>query len=276
MIEVANDDEGGDDEVEATPLDSSEILNLGPLMEKKGATSHLWKFFLVYTNNKYLANCKICKANVKLGNPDKKNSSISTSKLFQHLDHNHRDMTDACELEEEKGNLQAKLANVGANKRQCVDLTTTRPRPVQTNLNFPSQTSLNFPEKLATWIVDTYQPLSITERESFRDMVRSLNPKAMIVSRTKVVDIIRKRATQIKACLMTIISKQAVHGFCITTDGWTSVANQSFTALTVHWIDTSSPGVWSLRKATFGCFPKTGRSRAEDHIQDIEVAVYLN
>ena len=36
-------------------------------------------------------------------------------------------------------------------------------------------TTVSYEEKFMEWIVDTYQPLSTCESESFRDMMRSVN-----------------------------------------------------------------------------------------------------
>jgi len=64
---------------------------------------------------------------------------------------------------------------------------------------------------------------------------------------------------------MKIMFKE-VH-MAITTDGWTSSANESYTALTGHYI----PPDWTLRKATLGCNPKSGKSTATDHVLTIKV-----
>ena len=95
-------------------------------------------------------------------------------------------------------------------------------------------------------------------------MVYILNPKVAPLGKDKVEKNMLQKEADCKATIK--LMKQSLPFVCLTTDGWTSLAQESYTALTGHYIDD-----WKLQKVTFGCFPKEGRSTAEHHLADIEV-----
>jgi len=49
----------------------------------------------------------------------------------------------------------------------------------------------------------------------------------------------------------------------LTTDTWTSKANETYTAGTGHFIDDN----WRLNSIVFGCFPRSGKTCALDHLR---------
>jgi hypothetical protein len=55
--------------------------------------------------------------------------------------------------------------------------------------------------------------------------------------------------------------------FSLTTDSWTSLANQGYTTCTVHFIDKKS---WQLHSLVLGIFEKDGPSTAIDSVSYVE------
>ena len=102
-------------------------------------------------------------------------------------------------------------------------------------------------ESFLKWIVLTDQPFSLGENQYFRDFCVNLNstiqftPKAEIV-RDKAIE----KSVEIKATVIEMLKNQVVS---ITTDGWTSVANESYMSLTVHYINED----WELISMNLDC-----------------------
>lgn len=84
--------------------------------------------------------------------------------------------------------------------------------------------------------IKDYQPFSMVEDEGFRDLITEILPNYEIPSRRyfseTILDNLYETATnELKEKLVT------VKGVCITTDHWTSSANESYMGVTVHYID---------------------------------------
>jgi hypothetical protein len=60
--------------------------------------------------------------------------------------------------------------------------------------------------------------------------------------------------------------------FALTTDSWTSLANQGYTACTVHFIDKKS---WQLHSLVLGIFKNDGPSTAIDSVSYVEQQLSL-
>ena len=82
----------------------------------------------------------------------------------------------------------------------------------------------------------------------FRDMCLSLNPKAPFLSRRQVKDIIAEKKSHCEAAITDMLS--ADH-YGLTSDSWTSRRQQTYTAITVHWINHS----FLLHSCALGCQP---------------------
>jgi hypothetical protein len=55
--------------------------------------------------------------------------------------------------------------------------------------------------------------------------------------------------------------------FSLTMDSWTSLANQGYTACTVHFVDKNS---WKLHSLVLGIFEKKGPSTTIDNVSYVE------
>lgn len=113
------------------------------------------------------------------------------------------------------------------------------------------------------WIVMTYQPIATCEDPYFREMCKTLNTSVKPVGRAKVTELIKDTSEFIKQSLVLALVKKYV---AITCDHWTSVANVSYMASTVHFIDNE----WELISFTLSCKEHTGSTTAPDILREIK------
>jgi hypothetical protein len=93
-----------------------------------------------------------------------------------------------------------------------------------------------------SWVLEAFmrgpKPLINTcENSYFRDLCRSLNKDAEFFGRGRIT------AARMRHLLSYKLLGKAV---ALTTDHWTSVANQSYLAITAHWMDEN----WDLQYCT--------------------------
>ena len=197
----------------------------------------LWEHFFIFKDKTKheLGVCDVeeCGAEINYG------KKHSTSKLTQHLEHRHKDLWKT---------LQEPVIGV-KSKSICSFLA--------------SSSDLSFPDALLRWIVSTYQPLSTVEHPAFRALCVSLNPRVQHISRSALTRSIAEKTAILKTKLTAYLKGQY---FSVTTDAWTSAANQSYYAYTLHFIDDS----WTLRAITLDCKYHMGQSKAENVIEDIQ------
>jgi hypothetical protein len=117
---------------------------------------------------------------------------------------------------------------------------------------------------IVDWAVSTYQPLRCCEEETFRDLCQSLNKKSPILSQDELHTLVQLKYIQVQQKIKSIVVNRY---FSITTDFWTSLANQGYTACTVHFVGKDS---WQLHSLVLGIFEKKGPSTAVDNISCVE------
>ncbi|XP_037819087.1 E3 SUMO-protein ligase ZBED1-like, partial [Lucilia sericata] len=106
------------------------------------------------------------------------------------------------------------------------------------------------------------RPLSIVENIGFQEFTKALNPDYKLPNRItltksllpKVYD---KRLLEVKHMLRDI------DNICITTDGWTSISNESYISITAHFI---SPD-WKQKTVFISCF-KTMKDHTAQNLKD--------
>jgi hypothetical protein len=93
----------------------------------------------------------------------------------------------------------------------------------------------SFKQYVVRWIVDTYQPLSVVERESFKSMIRAINPKVIVPSRAQVTAWLDDFEEMARAFIQKSLVDEDVS---LTSDAWTSSVQEAFLALTAHYINS--------------------------------------
>lgn len=91
-------------------------------------------------------------------------------------------------------------------------------------------------QELIGLFVRDFQPFSIVEDKGFRKFVNSLNPSYELPSRTTISSAMIPAAYERTHLKIKELVTQ-VESVCLTTDSWTSVNNDSFMAVTIHFID---------------------------------------
>ena len=76
--------------------------------------------------------------------------------------------------------------------------------------------------------------LQTVENRWFRDMVGALNPKAQMPDRRSLLSTMKNIKAGVLKGIRDILQGEHV---CITTDGWTSVSNDTYMSLTVSFIN---------------------------------------
>jgi BED zinc finger len=115
------------------------------------------------------------------------------------------------------------------------------------------------------WIVMTYQPIATCEDPYFRAMITSVNSHVPPLGRAKVTSLIKDTSEFVKQTLILAL----VGMYCaLTTDHWTSVANVSYLAATVHFINEN----WELISFTLSCSEHSGASKAPDVLRELKKA----
>ena len=129
--------------------------------------------------------------------------------------------------EKNSAEAQSLMANLRKNKRDMyamLNVTTKQP---------PEQRRKTILEATVCWIVEENVPLNMVEKESFRRMCKTLHNGAPNLTQGAVRDEIKHLGD---------ICKEAVQKellgcyFALTTDHWTSKNNETYGALTAHYI----------------------------------------
>ena len=214
------------------------------LIIPRGVKAECWSHFKVYEDDPNIAKCDYCDTEIKrLG---------GTSHLSDHL--------KVCQFKEIAARKRKGFVELFSNRNQSTSLNTTGP------LDKFVKVASDFPTHCTKWIVMTKQSFETVETALFRKMCYALNPKVEALAVKKVKDIVTVRTA---LCEAAISSQLENNHYAITNDAWTSRRNQSYTAITVHWIEED----FVLRSCALGCQPKEGRSQAVDHVNDIEIAM---
>ena len=102
---------------------------------------------------------------------------------------------------------------------------------------------------VAKYLVLDELPFRHTEGEGFKQLVHTLQPRFVPVSRTTVARDIYQMYLDEKVSLRNVMSKERIS---ITTDTWTSIQNINYMCVTVHWIDSEWSQITDHKGETIG------------------------
>jgi len=108
---------------------------------------------------------------------------------------------------------------------------------------------------LMEFVVGSFLPVSICENVQFRQLIESHNPDAIPCSRENLRGVIVKKAASMRLLAKDFLSGRNV---AITTDCWTSRANEPYISLTAHLIEDD----WTLASLDLCCEPFPGTHKA--------------
>ena len=118
-------------------------------------------------------------------------------------------------------------------------------------------------DAVADNIVMDMVPISVVEREGFRNMLNKFDPRYKVPGRTYFSNqIIPQKYGQIKELVRQELIK--CDSIALTTDFWTSISNDSYITITAHFIDNE----WELQERLLQTRGVSG-SHAADHVADL-------
>ncbi|XP_073835857.1 E3 SUMO-protein ligase ZBED1-like [Musca autumnalis] len=195
----------GKENVEISSSDSSfEASNVSAPKGTKKKGSAVWTYFLKARDGKY-AKCRICSNVYK--------TSGNTSNLIDHLKRAH----PACR----QNPIPDNTIDTYFKKSSQYDSTSERKKAIDT--------------ALISMICSDIQPFSIVEDKGFQDFVKCLDPRYVLPSRNTLKNIHMAEMYRVaKEKLKFILNDME---YCaITTDGWTSRANEGYLTVTCHFV----------------------------------------
>jgi zinc finger BED domain-containing protein 1 (E3 SUMO-protein ligase ZBED1) len=156
-----------------------------------------------------IALCKLCQAKINFGR--------GTTGLTRHMSSHEKNSEDAERL----------MATRRKNKRALFASlnVTTKQSPAQRR-----QTNL---EAVVCWVIEENVPLNMVEKESFRRMCCTLDTNAPKITQGSVREEIKHLGDICKQAVQKELHNRC---FALTTDHWTSKNNETYGALTAHYI----------------------------------------
>jgi hypothetical protein len=197
-----------------------------PASSKSHTVSPVWKYFAYFDvghhpGMKYFRICLICheKQIHKKVNCTK---YYSPTPLVNHLRQAHKEQYEEYLILAEERKKKSEVATAVSSMKTIKE-------------HFPtvSTTKEKFNHQYAKWIVDDDMPLTAGQSMNFRDMMQVVTKIIPPDYRTTVDILTAKKVKAIERLKVAIKGKY----FSLTADHWTSLANENFGAITLHFID---------------------------------------
>ncbi|KAL0819743.1 hypothetical protein ABMA28_007791 [Loxostege sticticalis] len=127
----------------------------------------------------------------------------------------------------------------------------------------PPRRAEKIDNQLMMMIAKEFHPLRLVEEEEFAKFVALLNPSYSLPTRKTISESILPK--QYEKLLQITKNKLATDSaaVCLSTDGWTSINNESFVAVTAHYISHDAAEI-KLETVLLGCIKYTERHTAEN------------
>lgn len=204
-----------------------------PLVLKRGGTSVIWLQFGFKTSDTEQKEviCKLC--NKTIPAPD-----ANTSNLFYHLKKVHEQ--EYIRIQQIRSKQRGETAGASSEKKY------SQPKIKQslaqcTPYEKTSQHHKQITGAILHYICKGMAPVYVVEKDSFRDLVKVLDPRYVMPSRKHFSKVELPRLYD--ACRVEVEKDvcSVVH-YALTTDLWTSRATQPFMSITIHFIRSD----WTL------------------------------
>ena len=153
-----------------------------------------------------------------------------------------------------------------AEKRTITEMFSSSKKPKYSSNN---QKNEHIILKTIEWICMDLQSISCIESDSFRAMMSVNNPGYKNLGRKNVIKQIHILEDEIRNHITKVIKKDDPW-FSVTIDHWTSVANQNYTGMTIHWIDK----MCEMNNIQLGCWLHEGDSKAVTLVDDFVTKLF--
>ncbi|KAF2896786.1 hypothetical protein ILUMI_09389 [Ignelater luminosus] len=213
--------------------------------------SEVGSFFEQMPDNK--AKCNFCSQILSF-------KGGSTYNLTRHLKNKHPHSVGV-ESDTKENELILRMQK----KQQALlqDLTASKRRIHLQKKIFQFQDDINF--QLMQTIVKNYLPFQIVESDYFKKFVNELNPGYQLPSRKTVSKVLLPQYYNMTK--ERVFNKlKTAEAICLTTDGWTSVANESYLAVTAHFLNKAN----DLQSVLLECYKYTDSHTAVNLSEELQ------
>ena len=238
--EIAEDNR----ETEESETESISAGSEGP--KPKKFRSDVWDFFTKVPGGKKVL-CGLCKNEYSyLG---------ATSNLREHLLRYHK--------EKYKRNESGSNKASDGKEQTSMDAFFTRSK-------CPPSRAKKITELIAFMVAKDLRPAAVVDGEGFKRLLSYLEPGYVIPSSVHIMDVIRRKYTVAKEKLKRILAESGkTTQYSLTTDIWTSFANDAYISLTVHFIDEC----WELRSYTLTTYPFPEQHTGDNIVEKLKEVV---
>nr|CAH7746875.1 unnamed protein product [Callosobruchus chinensis] len=232
--------------------------------------SSIWEYFTKLIDEAK-AKCNICAVILSF-------NGATTSNMTRHMKLKHptinlsesrkRKLSVTEEEEQTERPINASIKEVILNKQNNINSSHLKQVTVSSFCNKPLSISKrhSVDNQLLKFIVKDYQPFNIVDSKDFQKLVNMLNPNYELPSRKVLSNSLLNNAYE-KVFEDIRIEIQNVEYISITTDGWTSLNNESFYAITCHFIDDNC----KVQSRLLSSFKFSGEYNAADTIHFISM-----
>jgi hypothetical protein len=199
----------------------------------------VWKFFVSisptykdYAKNKFV--CLLCRED-EINKVVKVGLKIpSPTPLLNHIRNCHPHKSE-------------ELLVLKIRKQQAVQ------SPITNHLTSKVDVKATFKKNYTKWLVEESKPFVIGSSPAFQKMIKSLNPKAVVPDKNEVILDLDLKMLKTKEKMKAMVGNSF---YSLTTDHWTSVSNDNYGTLTLHFINDEfklQHFVLSFEKHRGGC-----------------------
>jgi len=118
-----------------------------------------------------------------------------------------------------------------------------------------------FKLSFSQWVVEDSMPLTVGESKNFKGMIRVANKALTPPDNKALKDILQSKKQETSEKLKAIIKGKY---FALTTDHWTSVANENYGAVTIHFIEK-----FELKTFILSCTKHENGASAEEMVNQL-------
>ena len=118
--------------------------------------------------------------------------------------------------------------------------------------------------RIVDFVICDLRPAAVVEGEGFKNLMKCLEPGYKVPSSTHISELVKKKYVAAKERKL-----KQVGSLGITTDIWTSSANESYISVVGHFID----GDWKMTSCVLGTYPFPGNHTAVNIVEKLREAM---
>ena len=132
----------------------------------------------------------------------------------------------------------------------------------------PPSRAKKITELIALMVAKDLRPAAVVDGEGFKRLLFYLEPGYVIPSSVHIMDVVRRKYIMAKEKLKRILTESSTQ-YSLTTDIWTSFANDAYISLTVYFIDEC----WELRSYTLATYSFPEQHTGDNIVEKLKEVV---